>query len=69
MHSNIQSLHFNFKVGLSFQKELFYLLQLKPFKIDKQFFLFHFKSSFCFQDIQVFVLTFLAMWKKAVLER
>ena len=30
----------------------------KPFKNVEKFFLFHLKSSFCSQDIEVFVLTF-----------
>ena len=39
------------KVGLTFQKNLCYLLDWKPFKIDG-------KRSFCSQDIKVFVTTF-----------
>ena len=40
------------KVGLSpSKKNLFYLLQWKPFKNGEKCFLFRFKSSFCSQDI------------------
>ena len=36
----------------------FYLLQWKPFKNDENCLLFHLKSSFRSQDIQIFILTF-----------
>ena len=48
-----------FKVGLSSSKKnYFYLLQWKHFKNDEKSFLFRLKSSFCSQDIYVFVSTF-----------
>ena len=44
------------KVGLSSsKKKLFYLIQWKPFKNDEKCFLFHPKSSFRSQDIEIFV--------------
>ena len=47
------------KVGLSPSKKiLFYLLRRKLFKNDYKCFLFHFKSSFRYQDIQIFIITF-----------
>ena len=54
------SLHLNntLKVRLSSFKNVFYLIQWKPFKSHEKYFLFHFKSSFCSQDIYIFVLTF-----------
>ena len=39
-------------------KNLFYLLQRKLFKNDKNCFLFHLESSFHFQDLSISVLTF-----------
>ena len=39
----------------------------KSFKNDKTCFLFHLKSSFSPQDIQVFVLTFLVMYKNGLI--
>ena len=46
--------HIRVKVGLSPTKK-FCLLQWKSFKNDEKCFLFHLKSSFCSQDIQVFM--------------
>ena len=43
------------------QKSLFYLPQHKPFKNDKKCSLFYQKSSFRFEEIYMFVLTFLIM--------
>ena len=40
---------------LTFQKKLFHLLQWKSFKNDEKCFLFQLKSSFCSQDIQIFL--------------
>ena len=40
------------------KKNLFYLLQCKPFKNDEKCFLFHLKISFRSQDIEISVLTF-----------
>ena len=37
------------------QKNLFYLLQIKLFKNDKKWFLFHFENFFGSQDIKIFV--------------
>ena len=45
-------------------KKLFYLLQWKPLKNVKKCFLFYLKSSFLSQDIEIFDLAFLVMWKK-----
>ena len=42
----------------SFQKNLCYLLDWKPFRNDEKWFLFHLKSSFRSQDTWVFVTTF-----------
>ena len=39
------------KIGLSFQKNLFYLPQWKPFKSDEKTSEKHLKSFFCSQDI------------------
>ena len=39
------------------KKRSFYLLQRKLFKNDEKCFIFHVKSSFCSQDIHIFVLT------------
>ena len=47
------------KVGLSLSKKILgYLLDWKPFKSDEKYFLFHLKSSFCSEDILVFVTGF-----------
>ena len=40
------------------KKNLFCLLHWKPSKDDAKCFLFHLKSSFCSQDIYVFIMTF-----------
>ena len=50
-------------------KEIFYLLQWKPFKNDEKCFLFHLKSSFCFQDISSFVLTFWLFRKNGLIRK
>ena len=50
-------------------KKLCYLLDWKPFKNDEKCFLFHLESSFCSQDIYVFVTTFGLLGKMAWLER
>ena len=51
-------------VGVSpSKKNLCYLLQWKPFKIDSKCFLLHFKSSFRSQDIWIFVLAFCSCGK------
>ena len=52
---------------LTFWKELYYLLDWKPFKIDEKGFLFHLKSSFRSQDIQVFVTTFCSCRKNGLI--
>ena len=58
------------KLGLSPSKnKMLYLLQWKPLENDEKCFLFHLKSSFGFQDIYVFVLTFCSCRKTAWLER
>ena len=41
----------------------------KPFKNDEKWFLFHLKSSFCSQDIYIFILIFWLRRKTAWLER
>ena len=46
------------KLGSHLPKNLWYLLDWKPFKNDEKCFLFQLKSSFCSQDIYVFVTTF-----------
>ena len=47
------------KVGLSPSKKILcYLLDWKPLRSYEKCFLFHLKSSFCSQDILVFVTTF-----------
>ena len=57
------------RTRISFLKKLFSLLQRKPFKIDEQRFLFHLKSSFRSQDIQVFVLTFWSYRKNGLIRK
>ena len=56
---------FKFPSGrtLTFPNNLCYLFHWKPFKKDGKCFLFHLKSSFCSEDIQVFVMTFWS-WRK-----
>ena len=49
--SLISSINQLIKVGLSPYKEIFYLLQGKPFKNNEKCFLLHLKSSFHSQDI------------------
>ena len=56
------------KSTLTFQKNLCYLLDWKPFKSDKKFFLFQLKSSFCSQDIQV-VTTFWSCRKSGLIRK
>ena len=46
-------------VRFSFSKNFFCSLSWKHFKNDENCFLFYLKSSFCSQDIQIFVLAFL----------
>ena len=46
------------KLGSHLPKNLWYLLDWKPFKNDEKCFLFQLKSSFCSQDIYDFVTTF-----------
>ena len=49
---------FELKVGLSSSQKIpIYLLQWKAFKNDEKCFLFHLKSFFHSQDIQIFILT------------
>ena len=55
--------------ALNFQQNLFYLLQSKPFKNDEKCFLFHLKSSFCSQDIKLFVLTFWSCIKNGLIKK
>ena len=59
------------KVELSpFKKNLFYLPQWKPFKIEEKYiFFFNLKSSFRSQDTLIFVSTFGHLEKTALLER
>ena len=52
-----------FKDALSGLRQ--FLATESPLKTMKDTFLFHLKSSFCSQDIQLFVLTFLSCSKKA----
>ena len=59
----------SFKVRLSHSKKLFYLLQLKAFKNDEKWFLFHPKSSFLSQDIELFVLTFWSCRKNCLIKK
>ena len=47
------------KVRFSLSKNLLCSLSWKHFKNDENCFLFYLKSSFCSQDIQIFVLAFL----------
>ena len=67
-----KSFHYvvTFKVGLSPSKQSScYLVQRKPFKIDKKCFLFHLKSSFRSRDIYIFVLTFWSCRKKGLIRK
>ena len=58
------------KVGLSPSKRIyFYLLKWKLFKNDKKYFLFHLKSFFRSQDIDIFVLTFWSCRRNALIRK
>ena len=58
------------KIGLSnSKKKLFNLFQWNVFKNDEKWFLFHLKSSFHSQDIQIFVLTFWSCRKKNLIRK
>ena len=46
-----------------------YLLHWKPFKDHEECFLFHFKSSFCSQDIYDFVMNFWSCRKKRLIRK
>ena len=48
----------NLKSNSHLSKKIAYLLDSEPFKNDGKWFLFHLKSSFCSEDIKVFVTTF-----------
>ena len=58
-----------FKVGPSLTKNMFYLLSWKPCKIDEKCFLFHLKSSFRSQDIQIFLLTFCSYRQNSLIRK
>ena len=51
------------------QKKLSYLLYRKSFENDEKCFLFHLKSSFCSQDIYVFVTTFWSCRKNGLIKK
>ena len=53
--------------SLTFQKCFCYLLDWKPFKNDEKCFLFYLKSSFCSQDIYVFVRNFWSCRKNSLI--
>ena len=50
-------------------KKNFYLHQLKPFKNDGKYFLFHLKSSFRYEDIEIFVLNFWSCREKGLIRK
>ena len=50
-------------------KNIFYLLQWKPFKNDEKCFLFHFESSFQSQHIKIFVLNFWSCRKNDLIRK
>ena len=50
-------------------KKLCYLLDWKRFKNDRKCFLFHLESSFCFQDIKVFVTTLSSCRKNGLIRK
>ena len=50
-------------------KNLCHFLDWKPFKNDGKCFLFHLKSSFCSQDIKVFVMTFWSCRKNSLIRK
>ena len=50
-------------------KKLSYLLYWKSFENDEKCFLFHLKSSFCSQDIYVFVTTFWSCRKNGLIRK
>ena len=57
-----------FKARLSSSKNILcYLLDWKPFRSDEKCFLFHLKSSFCSQDIYVFVTNFWSCRKNGLI--
>ena len=57
------------KVKLSPSRKLYYFVHWKPFKNYEKWFLFHLKSSFCSQDIQVFVMTFWPCMRKGLIRK
>ena len=57
------------KLGSHFPKNLFYLLEWKPFKVHEKCFLLHLKSSFRSQDILVFALTFCSCRKNGLIKK
>ena len=44
--------------ALTFQKNILYTL-INPFKNDEKYFLFHYKSSFCSQDLKFYLIFWL----------
>ena len=57
------------KLDSHLPKKLVLLLQRKPFKKDEKCFLFHIKSFFRSQDIQIFVLTFWSFRKNGLIRK
>ena len=53
----------------TFQKNLCYLLEWKPFKNNEKCFLFHLKGSFRSQDIYLFVTTFWSCRKNGLIRK
>ena len=67
---HVYSYFLSIKVGLSHPKKILcYLLHWKPLKNHEKCFLFHLKSSFRFQDISVFVMTFWSCRKKGLIRK
>ena len=64
-----KSKYFCVNVGLSPSKNKCYLLHWKYFKNHEKCFLFHLKSSFCSQDIYVFVMIFWSCTKKDLIRK
>ena len=64
---NIQVL--SLKSDSHLPKKMFYFRQRKPFKSDQKCFLFHLESSFCSQDVSIFVMTFWSGRKSGLIRK